>query len=274
MVAIPSPVSHGRLLGGERTEVMGILNVTPDSFSDGGLWLSADTAIDHGLRMADEGAFMVDVGGESTRPGARRVNLEEEWERVGAVIAGLVRRGVRVSIDTVHAETARRALEEGAELVNDVSGGTYDPALVEVAANDAAALVIQHWRGFPSDPTLNQTYAEVVSEVTRETDRQISRALERGVARECLVIDPGLGFAKGSEDSWTLLENLDAFVATGLPVLVGASRKRFVAARFPDDLERGTLRTTRMAVEAGTWAVRVHDVARNVDLIDRMGREG
>lgn len=263
------PVSRGQNLGGNGTLVMGILNVTPDSFSDGGKWLEPKRAIDHALAMYDQGATIVDVGGESTRPGAARVTPDQEWERVREVVAALTRRELLVSIDTVNSQVARRAVEEGVALINDVSGGCYDPAIAHVCAAGDVAMVVQHWRGFPADPNLNEEYGDPVEEVVAETMSQV-RALSRvGVAAHSLVVDPGLGFAKGAEDSWTLLENLGAFTATGFPVLVGASRKRFVVARYGTD-ERGTLETTKKAVQAGVWGIRVHDVEANVRLIEEL----
>lgn len=263
------PVSRGQNLGGNGTLVMGILNVTPDSFSDGGKWLEPKRAIDHALAMYDQGATIVDVGGESTRPGAVRVTPEQEWERVREVVTALTRRGLLVSIDTVNSQVAEAAVEEGVALINDVSGGRYDPAIAHVCAAADVAMVVQHWRGFPADPNLNQEYGDTVGEVVGETMSQVRDLSRAGVPGHSLVIDPGLGFAKGVEDSWTLLENLDAFTATGFPVLVGASRKRFVVARYGAD-ERGTLETTKKAVQAGVWGIRVHDVEANVRLIEEL----
>lgn len=248
---------------------MGILNVTPDSFSDGGKWLEPRQAIDHALSMYDQGAAIVDVGGESTRPGAARVTPDQEWERVREVVAALTRRELLVSIDTVNSQVAKRAVDEGVALINDVSGGSYDPEIANLCAAADVAMVVQHWRGFPADPNLNQDYGDTIGEVVAETMSQV-RALSRaGVPGRSLVVDPGLGFAKGVEDSWTLLENLEVFTATGFPILVGASRKRFVVARYGPD-ERGTLETTKKAVQAGVWGIRVHDVEANVRLIEEL----
>ncbi len=270
MRRIPAPLAHGVPLGGKTTSVVGILNVTPDSFSDGGRWFDPHSAIAHGLNMMDEGALMVDVGGESTRPGAQRVPVEEEWRRVGRVISALVAKGATVSIDTVNAETARRAVLEGACVVNDVSGGCNDPGTVKVAAQADTAFVVQHWRGFPSDPNLNQQYDDVVGQVRKELQAQVAQALDLGLSAQSIIVDPGLGFAKEAEDSWMLATGLDHFVETGFPVLVGASRKRFVAARYREDLDSGTLEVTRLAVQAGAWAVRVHNVKQNVRLIETL----
>lgn len=268
-----APVSRGRFLGGGTTAVMGILNVTPDSFSDGGQWFDHSRAIDHGLQLADEGALIVDVGGESTRPGAARTPLEEEWRRVGAVIRALAARGISVSVDTVRAEVARRAIGEGAVIVNDVSGGRHEPQIVEIAASAEVALVVQHWRGFPSDPDLDQSYTDVVGQVRQEISAQIDAALDTGLQPASVIADPGLGFAKRTDDSWALVGNLGAFVDMGYPVLIGASRKRFVRHRYPADVEEGTRALTEAAVRAQVWAVRVHDVASNVRVIEELSRE-
>lgn len=271
MGSVSAPVSRGRALGGGGTGVMGVLNVTPDSFSDGGRWMGHQSALDRGLQMWDEGAFLVDVGGESTRPGATRVTVEEEWRRIGPVVAALARRGVDVSVDTVNAETARRAVLEGAVLINDVSGGRYDTLLPTVAVHEDVALVIQHWRGFPSAPRLDTAYEDVVTDVPRELLQQVRKVEELGVCADTVVVDPGLGFAKGSSDSWELVANLDKIGALGYPVLIGASRKRFIRDRFGDDLDGGTAEVTRLAASAQVWAVRVHDVARNVRVIEDCG---
>lgn len=267
---VPAPLLRGVPLGGGKTSVMGVLNVTPDSFSDGGLWLDPVVAVDHGLKMMDEGALIIDIGGESTRPGARRVSVEEEWERVGPVVTALARRGITTSIDTVNSEVARRAVEEGADLINDVSGGVHDPQMTRVAAGSGLPMVIQHWRGFPAQKDLNLDYVEVVGDVLDEIDVQLRFALENGLRRSQMIVDPGLGFAKKPEDSWSVVRSLESLTALGLPVLVGASRKRFVASRYPDDIEGGTLEVTKRCVEAGAWAVRVHDVAGHVRLIDEL----
>ncbi len=251
-------------LGGQKTAVMGILNVTPDSFSDGGLWFRASDAIDRGRRMWQQGAQIIDVGGESTRPGAQRVGSEQEWMRVAPVVKALVSEGIPVSIDTVHAETASRALDAGAVLVNDVSGGRYDPEIVGVCAASDCAMVVQHWRGFPSDPALNTSYGDVVQDVISETLHQVRDVVEKGLPPERVVIDPGLGFGLRNQDSWTIVNSLADFVALGFPVLVGASRKRFVAERYGLEVEAGTARVTELAATGGVWAVRVHDVVANV----------
>ncbi len=264
------PRNAASLSSHQKTVVMGILNVTPDSFSDGNRWLEPEGAIQRGVDMVGEGAAIVDVGGESTRPGARRVSPDEEWARIGPVIEGLVARGVTLSVDTVNASTAERALQSGAWMINDVSGGRVDPRMVGVVAESGAPMVIQHWRGFPSDPNLNVVYEDVVDETVEELAAQVDFALAEGLERDQVVVDPGLGFAKGADDSWRIVESLDRFTALGFPVLVGGSRKRFVAARFGDALERGTLTVTEIAAHFGVWGVRVHHVAANVRLVDSL----
>ncbi len=264
---VPALESKGVSLGGGQTAVMGILNVTPDSFSDGGLWMDPVDAVGRGQQMWKQGALIIDVGGESTRPGARRVTPGEEWERVAPVVAGLAERGVPVSIDTVNASTAKAALELGAVLVNDVSGGRHDPRMAKTCAAAGAAMVVQHWRGFPSDPTLNLEYGDVVSEVITETMEQVGKVLAEGVPPKHVVVDPGLGFGLKNKDSWVIAESLASFVSLGFPVLVGASRKRFIAERFGDRLESGTSHVTMLAALAGAWAVRVHDVEASVALL-------
>lgn len=258
------------LRGNKGTVVMGILNVTPDSFSDGNLWFEPAIAVKHGVRMRDEGATVVDVGGESTRPGARRVSASEEWQRIAPVIRGLVSEDVTVSVDTVNASTAALAIEHGAALINDVSGGLHDPAIAEVIADWGGPMVVQHWRGFPADPSLNETYLNPVREVVDELKGQVARLTSAGVTEEQIILDPGLGFAKDADVSWLLVENLDQLTAQGFPVLIGGSRKRFVAAKFGSALEEGTLAVTEQAVRAKVWGVRVHSVAENVARIESL----
>lgn len=272
MTEIPAVVSRGTILGGGTTRVMGILNVTPDSFSDGGLWNTELAASNHGVQMATEGAAVIDVGGESTRPGARRVSADEEWERVAPVVQNLVREGIAVSIDTVHSETAKRALDLGAVLVNDVSGGVLDSDMARVCAEYDVAMVVQHWRGFPSDPELDTDYGDVTGELIQETMGQVRAVVDSGLQPARVVVDPGLGFALGGSDSWQIVESLGDLVSVGFPVLVGASRKRFIAERYGNELERGTLDVTRACVSSGVWMVRVHSVESNVRLIEELSR--
>jgi dihydropteroate synthase len=259
-----------------RCAVLGILNVTPDSFSDGGRYSSLGDAVEHGRRMAAEGADLVDVGGESTRPGAVRVDAAEECRRVLPVVRALVDAGVAVSIDTTRASVAEAALSAGALLVNDVSGGLADPAMAGVVAATGASWVLMHWRGHSRDMRLLATYDDVVDDVARELTDRVTTAVAAGVPFESLVIDPGLGFAKTAAHNWSLLAHLDRLVAIGPPVLVGASRKSFLgtlladaggAVRPVDRREDATLATTVIAALAGAWGVRVHEVRRNVDAV-------
>lgn len=261
------------------TLVMGILNVTPDSFSDGGKWESASLAVARGLEMTSQGAAIIDVGGESTRPGATRVDHAQEWQRIAPVVEGLVGHGVTVSVDTVNAETALRAVDSGAAIINDVSGGRNDPRMAGVCARAPVAMVVQHWRGFPSDISLNERYEDeryggVVPQVIAELLEQVADVRDAGVPKESIILDPGLGFALTAKDSWAIVQAIDSFVDLGYPLLVGASRKRFLKMRYGDDRARGTLDVTRMCVRAGAWGVRVHDVAENVALIEKLGSRG
>lgn len=244
-------------------KIIGILNVTPDSFSDGGLWLDPGAATAHGLAMWCEGADFIDVGAESTRPGSTRITAEEEWARLAPIVPALVEAGVKVSVDTVHSVTARRSLEAGVHMINDVSGGSHDPRILGVVADSNALFVVQHWRGFPGEPGLNTDYQNVVQDVRAETAQQVDRALTAGVSAEQIIVDPGLGFALNADDSWTLADNLSILVAGDYPVLVGASRKRFLRDRYGDRIEEATRLITRRCQQAGVWAVRVHDVAGN-----------
>ncbi|TFV48494.1 dihydropteroate synthase [Blastococcus sp. TF02A-35] len=255
---------------------MGILNVTPDSFSDGGRHGSAAAAVAHGLAMVAAGADHVDVGGESTRPGAGRVPADEELRRVLPVVAELAAAGVAVSIDTTRARVAAAALEAGAVLVNDVSGGLGDPDMARVVADAGVPWVLMHWRGPSRDMAAAASYRDVVGEVRRELCARVDAALAAGVAADRLVVDPGLGFAKLPEHDLALLGALGDVVSLGLPVLVGASRKRFLGAvladahgRVPATGERdsATVATTVLAATAGAWGVRVHDVAGSADAV-------
>jgi dihydropteroate synthase len=259
------------------TQVMGVVNVTADSFSDGGEYLDPSSAVEHGLRLAAEGAAIVDVGGESTRPGAVRVDSPVELSRVLPVVEELAARGIRVSIDTMRAAVARAAVEHGAAMVNDVSGGRADPAMAHVVAEAGVPWVLMHWRSVRADdPHRIPVYSDVVEEVRSELFEAVDLAVAAGVDPAKLVIDPGLGFAKTAQHNWALLSALPEFVATGLPVLIGASRKRFLGALLAD--AAGTARPTRerdtagavisaLAATHGVWGVRVHDVRASVDAI-------
>ncbi|GEL17460.1 dihydropteroate synthase [Pseudonocardia asaccharolytica] len=253
---------------------MGILNVTPDSFSDGGRYLDRDDAVGHGVRMRDAGADLVDVGGESTRPGAHRVSAQVECDRVVPVIRDLVAEGVRVSVDTTRAEVAQAAIEAGATVVNDVSGGLADPRMAAVLADAGLPWVLMHWRGHSDRMHELARYADVVGEVRAELVARADAAVLAGVDPARIVIDPGLGFAKTGEHNWALLRRLDVLVALGFPVLVGASRKRFLGdllatedgtVRPPDGREVATAVITALAANAGAWGVRVHDVGSSRD---------
>jgi dihydropteroate synthase len=255
---------------------MGVLNVTPDSFSDGGCYADRGAAIAHGLEMAAAGADYVDVGGESTRPGADRVDAQEECRRVLPVIAELAEAGVRVSVDTTRAEVAEAALSAGASLVNDVSGGLADAGMAKLVADAGVPWVLMHWRGHSREMYSAAVYDDVVTEVCQELSARVDDAVAAGVAPEQLVLDPGLGFAKNAGHNWALLARLDRLVRLGPPVLVGASRKTFLGRLLaaPDGTPRpvegresATLALTVLAAEAGAWGVRVHDVAGSVDAV-------
>ena len=259
---------------------MGVLNVTPDSFSDGGRWADLDAAVARGLAMARRGADLVDVGGESTRPGAERVDAAEEIRRVVPAIRELTAAGVTVSVDTTRATVAEAALEAGAAIVNDVSGGLADPTMAKVVAGAGVPWVLMHWRGHSRDMQSLATYTDVVADVRRELTRQVDAALAAGVAEQDIVLDPGLGFAKTAEHNWTLLSRLDELVALGFPVLVGASRKTFLGRLLaaPDGTpapvaarEHATVATGVLAAVMGAWGVRVHEVGPSLDAMRVVG---
>jgi dihydropteroate synthase len=255
---------------------MGVLNVTPDSFSDGGCFADAATAIAHGLSMAAAGADYVDVGGESTRPGADRVDADEECRRVLPVVRELADAGVAVSVDTTRAEVAEAALAAGAVMVNDVSGGLADKNMAELVAEAGVPWVLMHWRGHSREMYAAAQYGDVVTEVGAELTARVEDVVAAGVDPAQLVIDPGLGFAKNAEHNWALLAGLDRLVGLGLPVLVGASRKTFLGRllagpdgtpRAAEQRDAATLATTVLAAEAGVWGVRVHDAGASVDAV-------
>jgi dihydropteroate synthase len=257
-----------------RLVVMGILNVTPDSFSDGGRYAGIDDAIAHGLRLHAEGADLVDVGGESTRPGAHRVDAAQEIARVLPVITELAAAGVPVSVDTYRAAVAEAALQAGAGVINDVSGGLGDPDMARVARDAGCPWILMHWRGHSHDMQRLATYDDVVSQVRAELCQRVDAALRVGVAPEALILDPGLGFAKTAAHNWALLAELAGLVGLGHPVLVGASRKSFLGSLLADpdgtarpfaQREAATVAITTLAAQAGAWGVRVHNVADNVD---------
>jgi dihydropteroate synthase len=259
-----------------RCAVLGVLNVTPDSFSDGGRYLDHDHAVAHGIAMRDAGADVVDVGGESTRPGAGRVDPEVESARVLPVVRDLVAAGVRVSIDTTRASVAEAALEAGATVVNDVSGGLADPGMARVVATARVPWVLMHWRGHSDRMAELASYEDVIGEVRAELVARADAAVLAGVDPDLIVLDPGLGFAKTAAHNWALLRRLDVLVALGFPVLVGASRKRFLgelladvagAARPPADRDVATAAISALAASAGAWGVRVHDVGSTMDAV-------
>jgi dihydropteroate synthase len=264
---------------------MGVVNVTPDSFSDGGKWLDADTAVRHGLDLVEQGADIVDVGGESTRPGAIRIDTDEELRRVIPVVTGLVGHGVPVSVDTMRAEVAERALDAGAVLINDVSGGRADERMTQVAASTGVPIVIMHWRGHSDGMQDLTQYDDVVKDVVDELGRQVDAALEAGVRPDQVVVDPGLGFSKTGDQNWTVLAHLDAFTALDYPLLVAASRKRFLGElladgdqlRPTDQREAATAAISTLAARAGAWCVRVHEPAATADavrVVARLAEEG
>lgn len=267
-----APARAGRAL------VMGVVNVTPDSFSDGGRWATTELAVAHGRQLIAQGADLLDVGGESTRPGARRVDLAEEQNRVLPVIRELADAGVAVSVDTIHAATAAAAIEAGAVVVNDVSGGLADPAMAGVLADAGVVYICQHWRGDPGTMDRLTDYSAlggVVDGVETELRERLDELDAAGADLRQVVIDPGLGFAKTHAQSWRLLTATERLrVDLGLPVLIGSSRKRFLAAAVPgsaaaDPIARdaATAATTALAALAGAWAVRVHEVPANRDAV-------
>lgn len=252
------------------TRLLGILNVTPDSFSDGGVWDDPAAAIDRGVELHELGADYVDVGGESTRPGSTPVDPEEERRRVLPVVAGLADRRVPVSIDTMHAAVARAALDLGARLVNDVSGGLADPAMAPLIVSRGVPYIAMHWRGGADAPP---RYDDVVADVKAELKARVAELLIFGVDPANLVVDPGLGFAKRNSHNWALLGHLEEFTRLGGGVLIGASRKRFVGKLLPSDAPAGdrdapSAVITALAARAGAWGVRVHDVAASRQALD------
>jgi dihydropteroate synthase len=259
-----------------RTLVMGVVNVTPDSFSDGGRWLEPTAGIAHGLALRDQGADIVDVGGESTRPHAERPEVEEELRRVIPVVRALAAEGVVVSVDTMRAVVAEAALAAGAALVNDVSGGLADPDLPPLVAATGVPYVVMHWRAHSTLMERYTTYDDVVADVTKELSARLEAVVAQGVSIDRVVLDPGLGFAKNTPHNWALLHGLPDLMALGRPLLVGASRKRFLGALLagpdgepapPDARDGATHATSALAAAAGVWCVRVHDVPGTVDAV-------
>jgi dihydropteroate synthase len=258
-----------------RPRIMGILNVTPDSFSDGGHFAGADEAIAHALDLVAHGADLIDVGGESTRPGAARVSVADELDRVIPVIRALAERRIGVSIDTMNAETAAAAIDAGAEIVNDVSGGLADPEMYRLIAETGVTYIAMHWRGH-LDGSDDATYRDVVGEVRDELKARISELIVWGVKPRQIILDPGLGFSKSAAQNWALLGHLPELGTLGYPILVGASRKRFLADLLADDApatdrDPATAVISALAAQAGAWGVRVHDVAQTKAALDVWG---
>lgn len=262
-----------------RTLVMGVLNITPDSFSDGGKWFDSATAIAHGTELARAGADIIDVGGESTRPGSLRIPVAEELARVLPAITELAGNGTVISIDTTRAEVAAQAVAAGALLINDVSGGLADPQMAEVAAQTKAIFVISHWRGHSARMYENASYGDVVAEVCAELRRSVEAALRAGVEQDKIVLDPGLGFAKGPEHNWELLRNYQRLADLRFPLLIGASRKRFLAEllteQWQNDLQSrddATAAVSALVAQQGAWGVRVHEPASSAAAVRVVGK--
>jgi len=258
----------------DRIVIMGVLNVTPDSFSDGGRYTNVDDAVEHAMSIAADGADLIDVGGESTRPGAERVAAEEEARRVVPVITALAGAGLTVSVDTYRAAVAELAIAAGAAVVNDVSGGLGDADMARVVRDAGCPWILMHWRGHSKSMADLASYADVVADVRAELLARVDAAVSAGVSTEQLALDPGLGFAKTADHNWALLAHLDSLTELELPVLVGASRKSFLGRLLADadgsprptaGREDATTALTLFSALHGAWGVRVHDVASNVD---------
>ena len=244
--------------------VMGILNVTPDSFADGGRHNQLDAAVARGLEMIAEGVDIIDIGGESTRPGAERVDEQEELQRTIPVIEKIApliaKTDVKISIDTMRSGVAEAAIKAGASIINDVSAGQSDTRMLSTAAQLKVPYIAMHWRGHSKDMNSKAIYKDVVAETISELEVRIQVALSTGVAKENLIIDPGLGFAKDADHNWAIIDAIDRFVDLGFPVLVGGSRKRFLGGDSPDQREEATVNLTKRLRGTGVWAVRVHTV--------------
>jgi dihydropteroate synthase len=247
--------------------VMGILNVTPDSFADGGRYNDFESAIRRGQEMIAEGVDIIDVGGESTKPGAERITLEEELSRVIPVIKELSQLGIKISIDTMRSEVARKAIEAGASIINDVSGGLADSEMLTTAASLNVPYIAMHWRGHSKDMNSRAVYKDVVGEVIDELQERVTASLEAGIKKDNLIIDPGLGFAKDAEHNWEIIDSITSFIDLGYPVLVGASRKRFLGGDNPDLREAATVALTQRLSTTGIWAIRVHSVKPHKEVI-------
>ena len=247
--------------------VMGILNVTPDSFADGGRHNDFEAAVHHGHEMLAEGVDIIDIGGESTKPGVERVSEEEELARVIPVIKELAKTGVRISIDTMRASTARAAISAGAQIINDVSGGLADPEMLPTAAQLGVPYIAMHWRGHSKDMNSRAVYGDVVKDVSAELQERVNAALDAGITKGNLILDPGIGFAKEAHHNWEIIDSIDQFVALGYPVLVGGSRKRFLGGDNPDEREAATIELTKRLSTSGIWGVRVHSVKAHKDVL-------
>ena len=267
----------------DRTLVMGVLNVTPDSFSDGGRFNDPTVATNHALQMIQDGADIIDIGGESTRPGSERISVQEELDRVLPVISALASSGAAISIDTMRAEVARAAVAAGACMVNDVSGGKSDPEMLGFVATLNTPYVLMHWRGPSNIMNTLTDYNDVVADVTAEISQQVDVAVTAGIARERIAVDPGIGFAKTVDQNWPILKHLDVLEGLGLPILMGASRKKFLGellakdgvARDSDERESATTAISTLMAVRGLWAVRVHDVKATSDavaVVDRIAK--
>nr|WP_306173262.1 dihydropteroate synthase [Aeromicrobium duanguangcaii] len=275
MVTLPLPG-----LAQDRCVVMGVVNVTPDSFSDGGRWFDPGAAAEHGFELVRHGADLVDVGGESTRPGALPVDREEELRRVVPVVRRLADAGVLVSVDTMWAETAEQAIDAGAVLVNDVSGGRADPAMVPLVARTGVPFVVMHWRAHSEQMQQHTEYRDVVEDVLAELWEQFDAVCDAGVDPDRIVLDPGLGFSKTGDQNWTLLAHLDRFTSLGRPLLVAASRKGFLGALLADEVgprpveerEDATAAISTLSALAGAWGVRVHEPRRSADAVRVVAR--
>ncbi|MCU1424801.1 MAG: folP [Microbacteriaceae bacterium] len=248
-----------------RPRIMGILNVTPDSFSDGGSWQNVDEAVEHAVELHKQGADIIDVGGESTRPGADRVSPEEEQQRVLPVVRELSSRGIRVSVDTMNSTTARAAAEAGASIINDVSGGLADEEMYRVISSLEVDYIVSHWRGHSKDMNDLARYNDVVGDVRTELQQRVAELIIWGVDENRIIIDPGLGFAKQGQQNWQLLGRLDRLESLGFPIMIGASRKGFVGELLSDEQEMterdpATAVVSALAAQSGAWGVRVHDV--------------
>jgi dihydropteroate synthase len=247
--------------------IMGILNVTPDSFADGGRHNEFAAAVARGIEMIAEGVDIIDIGGESTRPGAERVSEAEELERTIPVITELAKHGVRLSIDTMRASTAEAAIEAGASIINDVSGGLADPLMLQTAARLQVPYIAMHWRGQSKDMNSKAIYNNVVNDVISELQERIAAAQDAGIKANNLILDPGLGFAKDAEHNWAIIDSVESFVEMGYPVLIGASRKRFLGGDTPDEREQATIDLTKRLATTGVWAVRVHSVKPHKEVL-------